>query len=157
MHAYANFIVRNRVVVLVVSLLITLLLGLQLRNLEVVVDADELLPRDHPFVQVTERVQAIFGNRYTIVIGVTPKSGDVYTPETLGKVLAVTNAMIATPGVTPGNIQSLAAPRAKDITGNSDGLLVSRLLDHVPANRAEALAIKERLAANPQYRDVLVS
>jgi uncharacterized protein len=157
MHAYASFIVRNRLVALLLSVLITGLLGLQLRNLEVIVDADELLPRDHPFVQVTERVQAVFGNRYTVVIGVTPKSGDVFTPETLGKVLAVTNAMIATPGVTPGNIQSLAAPRAKDITGNSEGLLVSRLLDHIPASRAEALAVRDRLAANPQYRDVLVS
>ncbi len=157
MHSYASFIVRNRVAVLVLSLLLTAVLGLQLRNLEVIVDADELLPRDHPFVQVTERVQAVFGNRYTVVIGVTPKSGDVYTPETLGKVLAVTNAMVSTPGVTPGNIQSLAAPRAKDIDGNAEGLLVSRLLDHVPADRAEALAIEARLAANPQYRDVLVS
>jgi len=157
MHAYANFIVRNRRVVLALSLLITLLLGLQLRNLDVIVDADELLPRDHRYVQVTERVQAIFGNRYTVVIGITPRSGDVFTPETLGKVLAVTNALIATPGVTHGNIQSLAAPRAKDISGNADGLSVERLLDHVPANHTEAVAIRDRLAANPQYRDVLVS
>ena len=102
-------------------------------------------------------MQAVFGNRFTVVIGVTPKTGDVFTPATLGKVLAVTEAMIATPGVTPGNIQSLAAPRAKDIDGNAEGLVVHRLLDHVPATRAEALAVKARLAANPQYKDVLVS
>ena len=156
-HAFASFIVRHRAVVLIASLFITVLLGLQLRNLTVIVDADELLPRAHPFVQVTERVQALFGNRFTVVIGITPKSGDVFTPETLGKVLAVTDAMIAMPGVTPGNIQSLAAPRAKDIGGNAEGLVVSRLLDHVPATRAEALAIRQRLAANPQYKDVLVS
>jgi hydrophobe/amphiphile efflux-3 (HAE3) family protein len=157
LSTYANLVVKYRLVVLLASLALTVLLGLQLRNLSVIVDADELLPREHPFVQVTERVQEVFGNRYTVVIGITPKSGDVFTPETLGKVLAVTNAMIATPGVTPGNIQSLAAPRAKDIAGNSEGLQVSRLLDHVPADRAEALAIKARLAANPQYRNVLVS
>ncbi len=157
MTKYANFIVNNRVTVLVVSLLLTILAGLQLRNLTVIVDADELLPRDHPFVEVTEKVQALFGNRYTVVIGITPKSGDVYTPAVLAKVLKATDALIATPGVTPGNIQSLAAPRAKDIAGNSDGLVVSRLLDHVPADRAAALAIKARLAANPQYRYVLVS
>ena len=157
MTKYANFIVNNRVIVLVVSLLFTVIAGFQLRNLTVIVDADELLPRDHPFVEVTEKVQALFGNRYTVVIGVTPKAGDVFTPAILAKVIKVTDALIATPGVTPGNIQSLAAPRAKDIAGNSDGLLVSRLLDHAPANRAEAQEIKTRLAANPQYRDVLVS
>ena len=157
MHAYASFVVRHRVAVLIASLILTVLLGLQLRNLSVIVDADELLPRDHPFVEVTERVQALFGNRYTLVIGITPKSGDVFTPAVLAKVLTVTNALIATPGVTPGNIQSLAAPRAKDIAGNAEGLLVSRLLDHVPASVAEAQAIKRRLAANPAYKNVLVS
>ncbi|PZN94910.1 MAG: RND transporter [Alphaproteobacteria bacterium] len=157
LRTYAALVVQHRKVILALSLLLTVLLGLQLRNLDVIVDADELLPRDHPFVQVTERVQAVFGNRYTVVIGVTPANGDVFTPKTLGKVLAVTNALVTTPGVAAGNIQSLAAPRAKDIAGNAEGLTVSRLLDHVPATLAEAQAVKARLAANPQYRDVLVS
>ena len=157
MQGYADFIVRNRVGVLIMSLVITVLLGLQLRNLSVIVDADELLPKNHPFVQVTERVQTLFGNRFTVVIGITPRSGDVFTPAVLGKVLKATDALAATPGVTPGNIQSLAAPRAKDIAGNAEGLVVSRLLESVPADLAAAQAVKARLAANPAYKDVLVS
>lgn len=156
LRSYGELIVRNRLVVLAASLLLTLLLGLQLRHLAVIVDADELLPRDHPFVTVTERVQAVFGNRYTVVIGVTPKSGDVFTPAVLGKVLGITDRLIATPGVSPGNIQSLAAPRAKDIAGTADGLVVTRLLDHVPTSLAEARSVKARLAANPAYANVLV-
>jgi hypothetical protein len=156
MERFANLVVGHRRLVLLASLLMTLLFGLQLRNLSVIVDADELLPRDHPFVEVTERVQALFGNRYTVVIGITPKQGDVWQPAVLGKLLAVTDRLAATPGVTRANLQSLAAPRAKDIAGNEDGLLVSRLLDHVPANLAEARSVRERLAANPAYRDVLV-
>lgn len=154
---YGGWVVRNRLVVLVITLVMTLFLGVQLRNLTVIVDADELLPRDHPFVVVTERVQEIFGNRFTVVIGVTPKSGDVFTPDVLGKVVGITQRLMATPGVAPGNIQSLAAPRAKDISGNSDGLVVSRLLDTAPTSLAQAQAIRARLAANPAYRDVLVS
>ncbi|KPF67838.1 hypothetical protein IP88_12085 [alpha proteobacterium AAP81b] len=142
---------------MIASLVVTLLLGVQLRNLSVIVDADELLPRDHDFVQVTERVQAVFGNRYTVVVGIHPDQGDVWTPQVLGTLLAVTQRLEATPGVMRGNIQSLAAPRAKDIAGNAEGLTVARLLDHVPADRAEALAIRDRLAANPAYRNVLVS
>lgn len=157
LERYGEWVVRNRLVMLVITMAITLLMGLQLRNLSVIVDADELLPRDHPFVVVTERVQEIFGNRFTVVIGVTPESGDVFTPETLGKVLDITQRLSVTEGVAPGNIQSLAAPRAKDISGNEDGLVVSRLLDQVPATLAEAQAVKTRLAANPAYRDVLVS
>lgn len=156
MERFASLVVGNRRIVLFASLLLTLLLSMQLRNLTVIVDADELLPRDHPFVEVTERVQSVFGNRYTVVIGITPRQGDVWQPAVLGKLLAVTDRLAATPGVTRANLQSLAAPRAKDIAGNADGLLVSRLLDHVPATIAEAKAVRERLLANPAYRDVLV-
>lgn len=151
-----RFVVENRRIVLAFSILLTLFFGVQLRNLEVIVDADELLPRDHPFVEVTERVQEVFGNRYTVVIGITPKTGDVWQPQVLEKVLAITDRLADTPGVTRANLQSLAAPRAKDISGNADGLLVSRLLDHVPADVGEARAIRDRLAANPAYQDVLV-
>ena len=143
MRAFAEFIVRWRYLVLAASLLVTVLLGLQLRHLNVIVDADELLPKEHPFVQVTERVETLFGNRFTVVIGVTVKDGDVYTPATLGKVIAITEALAATPGITPGNLQSLAATRAKDLAGSSEGLQVSRLLDHEPADVAAAQAIAQ--------------
>jgi predicted RND superfamily exporter protein len=157
MGVYANLIVRNRVLVLICSIVLTIFLALQLRNIQIIVDADELLPKNHPFVQVTERVQDVFGNRFTVVIGITPKSGDVYTPETMGKVFKATEILAKTPGVTPGNIQSLAAPRAKDISGNADGLVVARLMDHPPATLSEAQAIRTRLAENPAYKNILVS
>jgi hydrophobe/amphiphile efflux-3 (HAE3) family protein len=157
MRAYASFIVGHRLAVLVLTLALTLVLGLQLRNLSIIVDADELLPKTHPFVEVTERVEDVFGNRFTVVVGITPKTGDVYTPEVLGKLLTATERLAATSGVTRGNIQSLAAPRAKDISGDAEGLRVARLLDHVPVSLAEAQAVKVRLAANPAYRNVLVS
>jgi predicted RND superfamily exporter protein len=156
-NLYANFVVRNRVLFLLFSLALTLFLGFQLKNLNVIVDADELLPKSHPFVQVTERVQNLFGNRFTVVIGITPKTGDVYTPETMAKVFKATQILANTPGVTPGNIQSLAAPRAKDISGNADGLVVARLMDHPPASLSEAQAIRARLSENPAYKDILVS
>src|SRR4051812_5311204 len=120
MRRFAEFIVRRRYAVLALSIAVTVALGLQLRNLNVIVDADELLPKGHPFVQVTERVEALFGNRFTVVVGITAKDGDVYTPQILDKVIKVTEALAATPGVTPGNLQSLAARRAKDIAGTPE-------------------------------------
>lgn len=100
MHSDASFVVRHRFAVLIAFLILTVLLGLELRNLNVIVNAD---------------------------------------------------------AVTPGNTQNLATPRAKDIAGNAEGWLVSRLLDYVPASVAESQAIKGRLAANPAYKNMLAS
>lgn len=156
MLGFGEFVVKWRRVVLAATLLVTVLLGLQLGHLKVIVDADELLPKDHPFVQVTEQVEALFGNRYTVVIGITPRTGDVFTPQVLGKVVTLTEALAQTPGVIPGNLKSLAAPRSKDIAGTSEGLSVSRLLDAVPPDNAAARAVAARLAANPVYSNILV-
>lgn len=156
MRAFADAIVRWRMLVILLSLALTAFFGLNLRGLNVIVDADELLPRNHPFVEVTEHVQALFGNRYTVVIGVTPQTGDVYRPEVLGKVMRITERLAATPGVNSTNLQSLAAPRAKSIAGNADGLLVERLLDQVPPDRPAARAIAGKLRANPAYDGILV-
>lgn len=157
MRAFAETIVRLRVLVVILSIAMTAFLGLNLRSLNVIVDADELLPRNHPFVEVTEHVQALFGNRYTVVIGVTPEAGDVYQPKVLGKIVRITERLAETPGVNPANLQSLAAKRAKSISGNADGLVVERLLDQAPADRASALRIADELRRNPAYESVLVS
>jgi len=157
MRAFAEAIVRRRHVVLALTVLVTLVFGLQLPRLNVIVDADELLPKHHPFVEVTERVEALFGNRFTVVIGITPRQGDVYTPAVLDKLIKVTDALAATPGVTAGDLQSLAARRAKDVAAAGDGISVARLLEHRPADLPAARRVAERLAANPVYRDILVS
>lgn len=154
---FARFIVERRHWVLAAVAIATLVLGLQLRSLSVIVDADELLPRGHAFVQVTERVQALFGNRFSVLIGITPKQGSVWTPETLSKVKRLTDALAATPGIKIGNLQSLAARTAKDIRDAPDGLEVTPLLAAIPADTAAARLIAQRFANNPIYHNLFVS
>ncbi|MDH4215583.1 MAG: hypothetical protein OEV23_01605 [Gallionella sp.] len=71
-----------------------------------------MLPQAHPYVVTGNRVEAIFGSKYVAVIGITPKSGDVYQPAVLGKVQRISAALLKTPGVVKENILSFSARRA---------------------------------------------
>ncbi len=51
MKNYAKFIVKNRYIVLVITLLITAFLLSKIKSLNIVVNVDDLLPNSHPYVQ----------------------------------------------------------------------------------------------------------
>ncbi len=157
MKRYIEWIVRLRWIVLTATVLLTAFFLANLGNLEVIIDPDETLPQSHPFVQVTRRVEALFGNKFTMVVGITPKQGDAFQPAVLAKVRAITTGLMNTPGVVKSNVLSLSARKAKDIKGTADGLEVRPLMDAVPTTPEQAEAIRKAFRANPAYANSLVS
>ena len=81
MFNFISWIVDHRRTVVLLVGLITVGLLLPLRHLEVIVDTDQLLPQSHPYVIATKKVEQIFGNRYTVVVGMTARSGTVIEPK----------------------------------------------------------------------------
>ena len=157
MQSFVEFVIRNRITVLALTALVTLALLTQLWNLSVIIDPDETLPQGHPFVAATNRVEALFGSKYTVVIAVSPRSGDVFQEPVLAKVRGITADLLAAPGVVTSSVASLAARRAKSITGADDGLSVRPLMDKVPRSAADLEALRRRLDANPVFADMIVS
>lgn len=75
-------------------------------------------------------VEEVFGSKHVVVIGITPKQGDIYQPVVLEKVQRITAAFLQVPGVVKENLLSLSAKRAKNIAGTTDGLEVKGLSYH---------------------------
>jgi uncharacterized membrane protein YdfJ with MMPL/SSD domain len=98
MRSFVTWVVLRRRLVVALVLLVTLALLVPLRNLEIIVDTDQLLPQEHPYVVATKTVERIFGSRYTVVVGMTPTQGDMLQPEMLAKLKGATDALGATPG-----------------------------------------------------------
>src|SRR5574341_950409 len=103
MRRYVEWVVRLRWAVLIGTVAITAFFAANLRNLEVIIDPDETLPQKHTSVQATNRVEQLFGNKFAMVVGITPKQGDVFQPEVLAKVKAITTGLQNTPGVVKSN------------------------------------------------------
>ena len=92
MRTYLEWIVRHPKRVLVLTFLMTLALAAQLRSLQVIIDPDATLPQSHPYIATGNAIEKIFGNKFTVVIGVAPRSGTVYQKPILEKVQRITSA-----------------------------------------------------------------
>ncbi|MBI4529196.1 MAG: outer membrane lipoprotein-sorting protein [Deltaproteobacteria bacterium] len=157
MKHYVEWILRHRLLVVGLVGLVTVALALQISQLHVIIDPNTMLPQDHPFVVATNRVEKLFGSKYIVIIGVTPKQGDAFSAHVLRTVQRLTTAILEAPGIVKENVLSLSSRRAKNIVGMADGIDVRQLMEAVPATPAEAEVLRGAVRANPVYVGTLVS
>ena len=157
LRRYILFVVRHRLPVILTCVLISVGLATQIGSLKVVVDPQDQLPQQHPYVQASNRIEDIFGGINLVVIGIESMAGDVYQPAVLEKIRRMTNRIFEIPGVIRSNVLSLAARKAKNIIGLKDGMQVRPLMENVPHMQDSIQALKSAVSANPIYLDSIVS
>lgn len=157
MKNFAEWVVRHRIVVIALTVLVTAVAVLQARSIKIVIDPGKIMPQSHPYVATSTQVEEIFGSKHVVVIGITPKHGDIYQQNVLEKVQRITTAFLQVPGVVKGNLLSLSAKRAKNIFGTADGLEVKPLMPTVPTTAGQMAALRSAVANNPVYKNTIVS
>ena len=157
MRSYVEMILKFRWAVIALILLITAFLVMQAKNLKVIIDPDAVLPQSHPYVIGTNKIDKIFGSKFIAVIGITPKTGDIFQPHVLQKIQDFTREIRDKPGVVKANLLSLAANKAKDIRGNADGMEVRPLMAKVPQTPEQMAELKAAILRNPAYMNSIVS
>ena len=157
MKSYAQWLIRHRLWVIAVTLLITAVLGALGSGLKVVIDPATLAPQGHPYIKATNRVDEVFGSKYMMLIGITPREGDIFQPAVLERVERITRKLETTPGVVRSSLVSLAARQAKGIKGTAEGFEARALLGGTTLSPADVEALKATLKANPVYLDTVVS
>src|SRR5438552_4318107 len=156
MRRYVEGVLRVRLLVIGLALLVSGILGFQIRNLRVVVDPNATLPQKHPYVSATRDAERLFRLKHQVLIGITSRAGDAFDPAVLRKVQQVTSSLVELPGVERGSVFSLAR-RAKNIIGTADGLEVLPLMDSVPQGKPEIAAMRQAVHNNPVYIDAVIS
>jgi len=112
---------------------------------------NRLLPQDSEDVRFYEHVRRLFGNDEIVLVAL--EAPDVLEPDVLRRIERVSRRLAALPGVD--RVLSLAT--ALDVRGVDGDLAVEPFLEPMPRTRAEARAVRERVEANPIYRDLLLS
>lgn len=157
MNRYAHWLLRHRVWVIAVILAITAIFGYFSSGMKIIIDPATLAPQGHPYIQATNRVDQVFGSKYLLLIGITPKQGDIFQPAVLERVVRLTRKLETTPGVVRATMISLAARQAKAIKGNAEGFEARPLLGTMPVTDADKAALKAAIEANPVYMNTVVS
>jgi uncharacterized protein len=156
MRRYVEGVLRFRLLIIGLALLVSGVLGFQIRNLHVVVDPNATLPQQHPYVAATREAERVFRLKHQVLIGITTRTGDVFTPDVLAKVQRITDSLADLPGVEKGSVFSLAR-RAKNITGTAGGLEVFPLVETIPKTEPEIEALRQAVSNNPVYVGAIIS
>src|SRR6267142_1066564 len=157
MKTYIAAIIKHRILVLVLTALVTFGLISQLSLLQVISNPEKVLPQSNPFVITGNIVEKIFGNKLNAVIGVTDNQGTIFQAPILEKVQRITDHLKSSPLVIKSNVTSLSSRKSKNIVGNSEGMVVTPLMEKIPRDEAAMLELKKGLARNPVYSNLLIS
>ena len=150
---FTRSVISRRKTVFAITLLLTVLALFSATRLRIIIDPAAILPQSHPFVASKSMLEGIFGEKYTLVITVTPKSSAPLDAVVLEKIQRITESLRATPGVIKSTLMSVASQNAKTISGNSDGFEVKPFA----AALGNPKQLQEWLQSNPIYRQAIVS
>ena len=157
MEAYARFLVRRAWLVLVVVALVSLWIGMGLRQLHSEFNIEASLPAHHPLIEIDRQIRQRFGGRNTVIALIVPRQGDVWRSDVLDVVQRATLAALQLKGVMPQNVVSLAAPGVRVVDDTEGRLEINYLMREVPQTPEAIAALRARVDADPQFRGMLVT
>jgi hydrophobe/amphiphile efflux-3 (HAE3) family protein len=143
MKRLSDFIVKNPVTVLVILCVISVLLGMNIRGVDIKVDTESMVPRDDPVIQDLIETVEEFGSQDMMMVAI---KADVYNRETLAKVQRIADRIWDLPGV-----EDVVTPLdAQVIRGDEVGLEISPVAYGVPETDEEIEEFRVSLQDSPQ-------
>jgi predicted RND superfamily exporter protein len=150
MDRFARWLAANAWLVVIATLAVTVLLGVDARRLRIENSLESMLPSGDPKVAYYNAMRGLFGSDEVGVVGVT--ADDVLSPETLTAIARVTDALGR---IRPGVEKVVSITTAVDPA--ADVLNPPKLLPRVPPAPGEVEALRKKLAETPLYGRNLVS
>jgi uncharacterized protein len=146
-----GMVMRRRVLTLIVMFAITAIFSYGITKMDFYSQFLDLFPANHPYVQMHKKFKDYFGgaNNATLVLEV--KEGDVFTPETLTKMVNIQEAVERLGGVNPYQIFSIASPRVMETTEIAGGYKKERLMKKIPTNESDMFDLKATVFTNEAY------
>jgi len=157
MRQWIQLMIKYRKAVIALTGLLTILLLTQLSGLQIIIDPDNILPRNHHFVKTNDTIEETFGNKFTVVIGISPKSGDIYQTKFLNQVKEITKRIENAPGAIKSHINGFATSKAKQIIITPEGPVPVPVLDKTPETAEELSQFKAALHSDPVFKRLLYS
>ena len=157
-EAYLHFLLKYKRASILVVTLLTVLFGYGVTKTRLHTDFFDFYPRDHPYIKFYNEFRRMFGSANIMSIIVETKNGDIYNPETLQKIDRITKYMVATKGVVPTQILSIAHPKVRSFTAVQGTISIREIFyPHVPQTQADADRVRFAVYSNRGVRGVFVS
>ncbi len=106
-YRFGEWILKRRYLMLAVIGAITAFFGYYAAQTELVTSFGDLLPQNHPFIKVAHEYEQYFGAVNNVTIMLEVKHGDIYTTNTIQKLVNMTRNMDLVYGIQHGSVRSL--------------------------------------------------
>ena len=160
LHLGEEWIFRNPKIVLSMVLLVTCLFGMALPSLRVFTDFADLLPQNHSYIKVYNRLKENFGGANMIVMSVEVDKGTIFNDDTLKLIHEATQGVDNLPSVNHNLVSSLTHRTARKVFLDDQGGFASEsYYDPLKSKRtvAELEQLRNDVIANPTIYGLLVS
>ena len=154
---FAHAVIKYRTLFIVVFISISLFFLYTIKDMTFDTNIDDFYPQRHPYLNVQNRLTEIFGGLNQVSIALHVKEGDILNPDTLGKVIRITNELYLMDGINAGRITSLSARKVKFVRANQEGFFVERVLREVPQNDLEMMGLRDKIVLSPNVYIRMVS
>lgn len=152
-----KLIEKRTTVLLAVTIATLIFAGFALR-LDMVTRFDELLPHNHPFIQVHNQYAPTFGGANTISIMLEVKEGTIFTKETLTKIFEITQRLDKVYGVNHELINSLAHRTNRRVRMLSGGMqVVDPVMPNAPKNDQDVQRVRQIVHTSRNLYGIVVS
>jgi len=152
-----NLIFKNRKVVVVVFLLITVLMVWQASHLKIDAGFAKLLPLKHPYMQTYLEHRDAYGGANKVVIAIKARDGDIFTPEFFEVLADVTDDVFFIPGVDRTRVMSIFTPNVRFTEVVEDGISGGNVIPNDFEPDSEGLAKVRENILKSNYMGRLVA
>ena len=121
LHQGEEWIFRNPKVVLSLVLAVTILFAMALPRLRIFTDFSDLLPQNHGYIKVYNRLKENFGGANMIIMSVEVEKGSIFNDETLKLIHEATLGIDNLPGVNHNLVSSLTHRTARKVFLDDQG------------------------------------
>jgi uncharacterized protein len=139
---------------------ITVAFAMQVPAVRIVSDFSDLLPQEHPYIQLHNEIRDTFGGANNIVVAVSVDEGTIFTNDTLDRIHRITTAVDKLEGINHNLVTSLTHRNVRKVWLSGEGTVKSsnyydpRKGGYDPA---ELAAMRQDVRSDPRVYGLLVS
>lgn len=153
MDLLSRVVIKNRTIIIIATIVITLILGYSIRNLKINADIISYFPEDDPVVELFNHIGEEYGGNQLAIVAL--EADEIFSRETIERIHYLTSQFKLVEGVS--YVTSLS--NVLDIKKTYDGMEIGRLIDEheLPETQQELLELKQYTLSKDMYRGRLVS
>lgn len=155
-----GLIFANPKYVLAAIFIISVLFATRIPGLKMQTDFDDLLPQNHPFIQLHNQIRDNFGGASVVVVAIEVENGTIFTNETLALIDRMTEGVDSLSGINHNLVSSLTHRTSRQILLDATGSVRSKLYFDPSAPKLSATALEELkndVIADPRVFGLIVS